>query len=1022
MIEYKLEILEGDKWINRTNLSVFPINISKQLDTGLDSGSIILWNTTIKEPYKPFTQVRITCKDITEKIYRYIIALDNVELNNFGGNTYTHNISLIEKTKLLERRTVDNLTVTQAKLKGFGGDVEPISPEIGGDQIIVDDIEDIIYFLPNLITIGDKLYIPRKPGYNTRYGNFVVFKNPDNKTYLYQNCSVQSSFGDLDFNKTILMTNIGDFFIKIILGFGNLSGTETYTLTLTYNFSVTNDILQTQKTITSELQRLIEVTPIRRNLPTYYDLVETRVDDNFYADFRFFSFYKNYTFNNSTGEIICSNQVTNFDDLIVGNIYYENQGNNLYSYNILEKIYVGNPTVRCILTQYTSTEINNNKAEFVIDPRIISKFINTRCPEFNFTKMTLWECLLQIGEYIHAIPRLASEVELGIGTDDTNWNIITFDFLGLQKNATLFNEIFNTSSNNMEQYCTELDSYVDNLINTETEGKASIIEPGEGLFKTVTTDDGFLVTNDNCKIILDYPIYELKKVLVRYENQVVDITKYCYESYEYKILSNYLDIYPYSKKYALAYTIGDNTISQLQYKLENAVDQSLTGCAIANILDVEGISINVEKLNTLQYQVEYIPITSTRMKQRKVNYDEYEEKSTLFYNQSANMVDSVAYGENLKGNVLRLSNNELQKTLRFKELVRIPNIGEVIGNYYIAQINLQFYAEYINCTIQLSKDFNRLSKYIGISSFNRMYEVSERQTVERDINYSTNISIGFIEQNNPFSIVTNAGKNKLIDGFIQRESQPAPTLMLLTTYKKDKTPIKTVALPMNVLAMGNSLIFSSKFKDNYSAGNKIIKKVIDLKNSLNYIPYNNEFGEFEYLSFKICSPANGNNLDNLADTLPEIEYLTTLPPLFSSNYSTVDVDGALIVKKGNREIPKINIQFHFITNEEKFIIGYYLTHFSKLLNVTNYPAYIYALPNKINKFDKLINLAGVTLIKELTVNDIVSTNGSSFYIKGFKVPTDCQSIAVCSDSGRLLLGINNSFSANEECNNIFFNC
>ncbi len=1011
MIEYQILINKQDV----TNMVTFPINITELLDTGLDSGSIQLWNTNIEKPFEPFSLVEILCNSGEDtKPYYYYVAVDNREINNFGeNNTYTHNISLIEPTKLLERRTVDNLTVTQNKF-GF---VDPIIPTSEGDDIIINDILRITYFIPSQNPIGSSITIPSLYGSNDRYGDFVLFKNPDSRTYPGgTSCSVESNFGANTFNQKVTLTQTGSYYLKITLGFGSLNGASTYTLVLTYNFTVTDENLEKQKSISSELQRIVDVTPLQRLINPYYELQVQNVSsggsliENFLRNL-----YGNYDFNSETGVITGVNPITESSQLEIGKLYYfiySSAGSYfMYQYELTELLPSSSDIqrVRYIETDY-KTQLIEQKNEFVIDPQILQRYNNTRCPEFNFTKMTLWEALLQVGEYIHAIPRLTHD-------NLFNFNTITFDFLGLQKNATLFNEIYNKSSNDMEQYCTELDSYVDNLINTETEGKASIVEPGKGLFKTVTTDDGFLVTNDNCKIILDYPIYELKKVLIRdsYTGDSVDITKYCYESNEYRLLYEYGGYFPYSKAFALKYSIGENTISQFQYKTPVIQEGIESKMAIVNIMEYEGYSINPLDINNLQYQVEYIPLTSSRVKQLKTNNETYIQKSTLYYNQSANMVDSVAYGENLKGTVLRLSNEEISKTFRVKNVTQLPKIGDVVGNYYIVQINCQYYAEYINCTIQLSKDFNRLSKYIGISSFNRMYEVSERQTVERSINYGANIEISInngVNNGDVNSIITNEAKQKIIDTFVSNSNSNIPSLMLVTTYKKDKTLIKTLAFPLNTIVIGNSIVFSSKFLDNYSAGMNIGKQATGggFINSLNYIPYNNEFGEFEYLSFNICSPSNVNNIDSLSNELPDASKLSVTNELIKSNNSYRNIlsnpTGALQVKKGNREIPKISIQLNYTTNNDDIIIGYYLTHTSGFINQSNKNVGVYLMDKKINKFDKIV--AGGRLIKTLSQLDFdLDSSNPRFNLKSITIPPYAyQSIAIKDDNDNLLIGIN----------------
>lgn len=1052
-MEYKVEIFEDGYWNNVTATIINPIAISELLDTGLDTANIVVWNVQNNIPYQPFTKVKITLTDESQSnIYRYFIASDNVEINNFGDGgfnqqSYIHNISLIEPTKILERINVDNLTVTQSKLIGFGGDFEPVSPVITGDSEIVDNLLEVRFLLGTPMPIGSSIYFPGlfELVDSEYYSGYILLKNPTDFTYPGDSsCKIESSFGDVSFGNTLNLEKSGNFFISITLGFGSANSFGTnYTLNLTYNFSVTDIQPNTEKTITSELQRILNVTPTRRFFGSYYKLgdpsglgslaiTKQQIENNAYY---------NYSFDAITGEITFKNKVQSFSDITnVGQVLYLNIRNANPSdlFWTLNVSRIENDYLQCGVFQTSSELIQgiDTQPYFVLDNAIAEKYKDVRCPEFTFTKQTLWEVLLQFGNYIHAIPRLVSG-------ENENWNVITFDFLGLQKNTNLINEVYNISRQDIEQYTTELDSYVDNVINTESLGKSSIIEPGENIFKSITTSQGGTITNDNCEIVLDYPIYELKKVMIMINGQIADITKYCYESAEYRLLSSYNSVIPYSKAYALEYSIGGNVINQLQYKLEDPLSPAFKNYAIINILKLFNINMFATDLINIQYQVEYIPITSNRFKQRKVNYKEYNEKSSLFSNQSANMVSSVAYGENLKGDVLRLSNLEISKTFRFYNLSEIPNVGDTVGSYYITQINLQCYRDYINATIQFSKDFNRLSKYIGITSFNRMYEVSERQTVERFINYDFNCNITFDSEDVGFNdtVVTKNGKTEFISTFGKIDNKKVSAIKI-TTYNKNRDIIKELIFPSISFAIGNSVIFSVKFEDNYSAGVNIFSGIsyID-KKFKNYIPYCNEFGDFEFLRFQVGYIPVQENMNIISQTIPDAKNITGFISYLDTNNSySEDVNkdstfGLLRVSKGNREIPQINVQMHFISDNEDIVIGYFLSHKNGLIADGNNDSSSgdsdiswYALPYRINKFDKTIDMTdAVKVTPVLSLNDPsyfgATTSNPLIYIPSqpnHPIPINCESIALVNEEGELIVGYNKHFDSGDVIPTLYF--
>lgn len=1051
-MDYSVKIFENENWVDYTQYCTYPIAINELLDTGLDSGGIQLWNTPITEPFQPFTKVMITASDGDNTNYYYFfISVDNCEIDVYGDGgfnpqSYTHNISLIEPTKILERINVDNLTVTQSKLVGFGGDFEPVSPVINNPSgyfniLAVSPVIGTPYpvstgiFLPSL---GDSIRqypdylnveLIERPGVSTTYQTL-----PD-KCLVESNLSKMPGFGEY-----VTFSEIGDFFIRfnfvyevtVNSSIGGSPIVQEVTISLLYNFSVTDIQPNTEKTITSELQRILKVTPTRRFFGSYYKLddpsglgslaiTKQQIED--YA-------YYNYSFDAITGEITFKNKVQSFSDITnIGQVLYLNikNTNPTDSFWTLNVSRIENDYLQCGVFSTSSELIQGTDTQpyFVLDNAIAEKYKDVRCPEFTFTKQTLWEALLQFGDYIHAIPRLKGNIS-GI------WDTITFDFLGLQHQTQLGSQIYDLKTQDIEQYATELDSYIDNLINSDkNETTSSIIEPGGNLFKSVTAPDNeFIVTNDNAVFKTTYPIYELKSLKVKYSGLIVDITKYCFESAEYRLLSDYENIYPYSKAYALEYSIGGNTISQLQTQIETVI--GIQGYAIQNILRVEGVNLPTNNIVDLSYQIEYVAITNSRLTQRKQNYNDYDTKVSLFFNQSANMVSSTAYGENLKGTVLRLSNYDISQSFRFENISEIPQIGDVVGEYYITQVNLNFYKDYINATIQFSKDFNRLSKYIGIMNYNRMYEVSERQTVERDINYSANIDLEILsgdneDSGNLNSILTEEGKFAVLKTFTG-EVASYPTVAKLYTLKKDGTLLATLAFPLDVKAIGNSISYSCKFEDNYSAGYNInTNPAFPNKLFKNYIPYNTELGNFKYLSFQIGNPLNNQNLErelpdgiNLKMGFGNYEF-AFLDSGWNYNGKPKDLlSGAIDIDKESREVPKLTIQLHFTSSIPEIVLGYFLTHNNALVGNPKQCSF-YALPYKINKFEKNIDLTNATKIKDITNLDLSQNSGyANFFIQQISIPINCQSIAICNSDGEFYLGLNKQFAAGDSFPGIRF--
>lgn len=666
--------------------------------------------------------------------------------------------------------------------------------------------------------------------------------------------------------------------------------------------------------------------------------------------------------------------------------------------------------------------------EYKIDQAILDKYENEVCPEFSMTRQTLWEKLLEVGRYIHAIPRVISD-------ENENWNIITFDFLGSQETADN-NSIKNfiESSYSLDDYASDLDTYVSNVINVDNIEEGSIVDPANNIYRTARVEEGGIdITTDNALLMTTKPIAKLLKVVVRHNNTDYDITKYCYESYEYSILSSYHPFFPYSKAYALKYTLGQKNITQLQHKNEDFIDTAFQDYAIVNIMKKEGVSFSSSDIINLQYRIEYVPIVEMRAKQKKVYQDDYKIKSTLVYNQSANSVNSNAYGENIKGAILRYGNEDTNENYYAKSFDEIPKIGTFNENGYISVINYEFYKDFIKYSLEYSKDFNRLSGFVGVNSNVRMYEVSERQVFERTVYCESNITIGSYEENKQSSntMIELSGVKGLAETFTNETNRNYdPTLARVTTYDKDENIIKEVGLELTTIGFGNSLLFLFNFQDNYSAGEKAIRGQVAGKLIQDYVPYVDSWGGVEYLNFDLCSPDGAVNNQTAGDSLPELNGIVFSNFVASSKLTANTPLGALVVQKDSREHLNITYQIHFLLNDRNIVLGSGLTSLNRLVRQNQSEAVkVYAMPRKIGKFEKVIDLTGATLIKTFSSAssdfEIPENAGDLtapyFAIKEIETTVDCESLAFVNENGELVMAINKPLMANESSEKIYFN-
>jgi len=585
-----------------------------------------------------------------------------------------------------------------------------------------------------------------------------------------------------------------------------------------------------------------------------------------------------------------------------------------------------------------------------------TKYAQIDAPEFTLTG-TLWEALKQIGSYIHAIPRLKG-------------NVIYFDELGGNDKVSqdLSDYVSNTERFDIEQYATAIDSTIQNVVTRDDITEGVITDPVASEYRTPRTETGKVVIDqENMFIQTKYPIEQIVKVEVGYlsDGSVVgDITPYVYEATEYETLSSYQDTYPYAKAYAIRYTNGQKNITELNFKRANPVHPVFSRPAILNIISrVTGKQYSVfssENLLKLQFRVTYIPISTERVKQKKQYIEDLGFDSVLPYNQSAQKISSTAYGEAMKGAIARMGNPEITKMYIFNDLTKIPKVGQLFDDeYYISVVKCEYYKDFVKCQIGLSKNFNKLNEYVGIKSEIRFYEISEKQAVDRQIIYEDYCVVGDLAETDKKFLITKDGILKLTRSFSGSDWYD-PSVNAVIAQGDDNEP---VILPVISYGLGNSMVFTFKYDDNYSAGEFVTRPDSVVQTQLRYTDL---YGEIDTLELNYGALSNRSDVSGYNDSVTKGDALpkTTEIGDFTSYIST-NGDG-LVVKKDNREVLSITYQVHFVANRKSIILGEKLTKYLSLVRAEKQlssPAVsMYILPREISKYDKKIDLTNATEI------------------------------------------------------------
>lgn len=876
--------------IDITEQVVMPILDTERLDTTLDSSSMTLINREDK-PLAPFTKIIVTMTNAEgeqEKIYR-VVHKDTVTKYTYDEMPkYTHEIALLEPTKLLERGIVDNTTITN--LLAFlyseeGANIYEWAPAIKTNEIeraynfligivrydiysasykndtrvlSVNEINSSIKTnLQFTVTIRDRLYLAglilQATSYHPAQLDYFTIKDPDGNITTIQ-----------DFNSEYKFTKLG-----------------VYTIEQKYNY-----VDYPSSGLSVIYQWTTQVVPAGTNLK-----VPTR---------------------RTIKEVV---------DLILQKVGTETS---------LLRDGIDSPT-------------------YQLDPNVAEQLSKITSPEFTFTQNTLFGMLNEIGGAIMAIPRLIpfkvtveTTDEQGQTTtsidDYSQWNVITFDFLGARTPTVNGEQVAIENSIDGDNYATSMVCNIENSFQTNNADYVAITEPYEGGYMSTRTEEAnFEISNNHAVIKTAQPIQRIIQVLCKYADESpIDITKFVLESADYSVLSDYnansttLEeaVGNVTKSNVIYFTRGDNVIRGLDYVPPSVFTVQVFGQtqAILNIIrGVKGLgqAPNVA-LKDLMFNIKYIPYSSFKASQYKVNIDDNSGGNELYYNQiNTQVVDIENFGENLKGALMRTANEEPVKTEYFKDFLNVIKAGQVTSDgYYAYQVDREITNYRIKATTTFSKDWNKLNEFVGISKNYREWEISESESLGTNPIYNEFCIIG-----NQLDIDKNQGatqeeidayKAELAEygGFLSNKAIEQIYNRLLNSPVFDFKSLTWLAattqsmqyagageyervsnsflLPVTCVSFGNSILLHFATKDNYAVGTYADDHGNPTYALENFVKYGDKTGRVEKLA--LCFGAEDALIDGFntyANAKKTSKQLYQLPVTYTARNpvtSWVEVD------------------------------------------------------------------------------------------------------------------------------------
>ena len=537
---------------------------------------------------------------------------------------------------------------------------------------------------------------------------------------------------------------------------------------------------------------------------------------------------------------------------------------------------------------------------YYCDDNDIDVLKNTQVMESTFNQKNYWEILLEIGKYIHAIPY----IEFGVN----DRFVVRWRYLGqtdqAQDDATTIS-IFNSRS--IENYVGALSSYVNNLMQLGGQIDEWTCAKSES--------DDYLVYNDVAKIYTTKPIMQIDNFYIKciHTGTAVvlgqTITLYTsgtsYEATDYIFEKNVYDLlditetYTTNKGKAIYYRLGDNRIDGLTYQLP-AINNGDTNTDYA-IKRIIGTLFNISqsnwkyiKINDFAFHIVYRTKEDDRSEQSRPDLRKYLVNSAYEYiphhkqfnNQQDKMVDSVKFGNQNYGKLIRTGNTEYKTTEWNNALSQLKIAGQLVnirGNiYYVTKATHTYYQDHITSEITYSKDYNQLSEIIGIPSEPRFFEISEQSMIDRhqtinDLLFlSTN---AYTDDDNIPHFLRGDAIEDLIMGNVE---YPKYAITSFTDDNNNPNPndlfFIDIIKPISAFSMRNTLNLHWEMVDNFSAGQRVEDTSFKYTGGdttdtaysrLINVQYTDKYGRSDLMKFVI--------LKDLSSTYLTKDYLKNLP-------------------------------------------------------------------------------------------------------------------------------------------------
>ena len=607
----------------------------------------------------------------------------------------------------------------------------------------------------------------------------------------------------------------------------------------------------------------------------------------------------------------------------------------------------------------SGTPVDETPTSFYLADEDKQQLRNTTIVENFYNQKNLWEIQMDIGKFIHARPKTRFGSN---GRFLTTWK--KYGLTNQKEDYATPISVFN--SRFIEEYISACSSYVSNMVQLGGE-ITEIVAPK-------SSSEDYLVYNNVAEIIVEKNIIELVNldVIRKSDGETRNLVGkgthgessngFVFEENVYNLLSiNAND--SVNKGLAIYYKLGTNKIVGLNYQLPSINAGSAdTDYAIKRIIGtvfgMDKESWQNIKINDYLFKISYRTKDTLRSNQARPDLRKYLLSTPFdriplhnqFNNQQDVVVDSVKFGNNIYGKLIRTGNKIYTKIEWVDDLFSLKQSGELYSIdgelYYVAKVKNTYFLDHIISEIEFSKDFNRLSQIIGIPSEPRFYEISEQSLIQREVALDDFIVLGTSTKDKTGSQTFIKGNGwEYIGSLLCGNKQEYPKYAV-TIFKNDidKSTIAgnetfkvETCHPVCCYSIENTLSIEWDMKDNFSAGDQVGETTLSTDpnnavdtayNTLKPYRYADVYGRCDMIDFAIMFDHTFTNNEEILD-LPSnpINIENEQENLLFGNNEPSDYgknDRGIILLKDNREKISINYNLQLLTDSDRFVLSAYM--------------------------------------------------------------------------------------------------